>query len=326
MTSFKTYFLFQISVLLSGALFGQDLEFSQFYSVPVYLSPSFAGSSGGQRISANYRNQWPEIPNAFETYALSYDTWFSKIKSGAGFMLTHDRKGELGIGTTQADLVYSFDFNLSHSIHIRPAVQFQYTFQSVNMEMIRTRLQVLYPGTSANYNISRESSGYVDAGTSVMIYNDVFWTGTTVNHLMRPNYTFGLHDRMPVRFNLYSGVKLLSKGKLMKPRNQNLFLAFDYRQMEKFSQLDIGLMGHKDNFNLGLWYRGIPVLKENPGQDAVIVMIGFSKENYSAGLSYDITISQLKPNTNGAVELSLIFLFPEIAKKKSHSMIPCPGF
>ena len=304
----------------------QDLQFSQFYSIPMYLSPSFAGSTGGQRLVANYRNQWPEIPHAFETYAVSYDRYFSRIKSGAGILLTQDRKGELGISTTQVDLIYSYDFKITPGIHVRPGVQFQYAYESINLEMMRTRLQVIIPGSPANVSLNRESFGYFDAGASVMFYNEIFWFGSTVNHLMQPNYTFGLQKKMPVRINLYSGLKLLSKGKLLKPNNENLFLAFNYRQMAKFSQLDIGVLGHKNNFNLGLWYRGIPVIKENSGSDAVIFMLGYAQENYSVGISYDVTISQLKPYTNGAIELAVIYLFPEQQRKRNRTMVPCPGF
>ena len=143
---------------------------------------------------------------------------------------------------------------------------------------------------------------------------------------MRPNYTFGKKAKMPVRFNLYSGVKLLSKGRLLKPSNEHLFLAFNFRQMVQFSQMEAGLLGHKDFYNIGLWYRGIPFIKKNPGSDAIIFMIGFTQEQYSIGLSYDVTISQLKPYTNGAIELSVIYLFQEPQPKKRHVMVPCPVF
>jgi type IX secretion system PorP/SprF family membrane protein len=303
----------------------QDLQFSQFYSVPMFLSPSFAGSADGQRIVANYRNQWPEIPHAFETYAFSYDRYFSKMNSGVGIMLTQDRKGELGISTTGVDLIYAYDFRITPTIHARPGVQFQYSHEGINLNKMLTRTQII-TGSPANDPVSRESIGYFDAGASLMFYNDVFWFGSTVNHLMKPNYTFGQKEKMPIRFSLYSGVKLLSKGKLLKPGNEHLFLALNYRQMVQFSQLDIGLLGHKNFFNLGLWYRGIPFIKQNPGSDALIFMIGFVQERYSVGLSYDMTISQLKAYTNGAVELSLTFLFPEPQPKKKHAMIPCPVF
>ena len=311
--------------LVSGKQQAQDLQFSQFYSAPLFLSPSFAGSAGEQRIVANYRNQWPEIPHAYETYAFSYDYSFSKLNSGAGVILTQDRKGDLAMSTTDLALIYAYDFRITQSIHVRPGIQFQYSRQGINLSKIITRSS-LVTGASSGDPVSRENQGYFDAATSLMFYNEVFWFGSTVNHLMKPNYTFGGKEKMPLRFNIYSGLKLLSKGKLLKPGNEHLFLALNYRQMAQFSQLDIGLSGHKNFVNLGLWYRGIPFIKQNPGSDALIFMLGFSQENYSVGISYDVTISQLKAYTNGAIELSVIYLFPEQQPVKKHPMVPCPGF
>ena len=302
----------------------QDLQFSQFYSIPVYLSPSFAGSSGGQRVVANYRNQWPEIPRAYETYALSYDRYFSQLNSGVGILLTHDTKGELNMSTTGIDLTYAYDFRITHSIHARPAIQFQYSYAGIRMDKMLARTQLINPGSLVTDPVTRENFWFFDAGTSFMIYNDIFWLGTTVNHLMRPNYTFGQKEKLPVRFNIYSGVKLINKGRMIEPKDEHLFLAFNYRQMVHFSQLDIGLLGHKKSFNLGLWYRGIPFIKDNPGSDAIIFMTGFVQKNYSVGISYDFTISPLKSYTNGAIEVAFIYLSGEPTPKKKITMVPCP--
>jgi len=58
----------------------QESQFSQFYSSPLYLKPSFAGANRWNGISTNYRNQWPSIGNSFVTYAFSYDHLFPTFK------------------------------------------------------------------------------------------------------------------------------------------------------------------------------------------------------------------------------------------------------
>ena len=60
-------------VLLNLNSFGQDPQFSQFYANPMYLSPSFAGSTNGTRAVLNFRDQWPAIPGSFITYSASVD-------------------------------------------------------------------------------------------------------------------------------------------------------------------------------------------------------------------------------------------------------------
>jgi hypothetical protein len=52
--------LIPISYLLIFGLkgFSQDVQFTQFYANPLYISPSFTVGMVGYRVTANYRNQW----------------------------------------------------------------------------------------------------------------------------------------------------------------------------------------------------------------------------------------------------------------------------
>src|SRR5687767_13626321 len=62
----------------------QDPVFSQFYLSPLQLNPALSGLTDDPRFSANYRNQFPGFNNAYRTYALSYDQFFSGFHSGIG--------------------------------------------------------------------------------------------------------------------------------------------------------------------------------------------------------------------------------------------------
>jgi len=75
----------------------QDAQFSQFYSNALYLAPSFAGASGGSRITANYRDQWIGLPSTFRTYSFSYDHYFSDFRSGIGFLGYKDAAGTVNL-------------------------------------------------------------------------------------------------------------------------------------------------------------------------------------------------------------------------------------
>ncbi|MFC2152310.1 type IX secretion system membrane protein PorP/SprF, partial [Bacteroidota bacterium] len=61
------YICLAVSFVLNAN--GQDPQFSQFYSSPLYLGPSLAGAAEQSRLIANYRNQWANLPQAFSTYA-----------------------------------------------------------------------------------------------------------------------------------------------------------------------------------------------------------------------------------------------------------------
>ena len=305
----------------------QDIHFSQFYAAPLYLSPSFAGSVNGGRLSANYRNQWPEIPNAFVTYALAYDQYFPDLKSGIGLLFTRDQKGELNYHTSNIGLVYTYDIIINRYNHFRPGLEFQYSYAGIDRSKMITRDMIQLRTNSPMETVVRETSGYFDANFSVLFYNKTTWAGITITHLMRPNNNFGEKEKLPLGYSIFSGIKIINKGRLIKPKPENLSLAFNYRKLSNFSQLNIGMLGNKKNINLGLWYRKIPFLKKNSGSDAVIITLGYDYTVFNIGFSYDITISGLKKYTNGAMELALSFIFPEnnVSRKKQVAL-PCPVF
>ena len=107
----KTYILFILLIaFVYKASVAQDSQFSQFYASPLYLAPSFAGSTDGDRVSANYRSQWPSISKAFQTYSLSYDHYFPHLKSGVGLLLYKEQAGASNLSTMNVGLAYSYKF------------------------------------------------------------------------------------------------------------------------------------------------------------------------------------------------------------------------
>jgi len=304
----------------------QDIHFSQFYAAPLQLSPSYAGSYLGTRFIANYRMQWPSITNAFNTSALSIDHRFPELNSGIGMLITHDSKGDLDISTSSIGLLYSYDINIKNKFHFRPGIQFAYCFSGIDPSTAVTRDMIQTGLSNSSQAITRSKVNYFDASLSGLFYNHKIWAGLTINHLTRPNAAFGSADKIPMEYSLFSGIKLGRKGRLIDPPDENLTLAFHFMKMATFNQLNIGVMGFKEFIRLGVWYRGIPVFKDNPGSDAIIFSIGFEKDQISAGFSHDFTISGLSDCTNGANEVFVAYKIPYSKPKKKYTAIPCPVF
>ncbi len=106
-------------VAIIGVAQAQDAHFSQFYSNPMYLAPSFAGSGVGSRIVANYRDQWPKVPGNYVTYSLSGDHYFSKIRSGMGLLLFSDQAGKGKILTNQFAFLYSYKIPITREFYLQ---------------------------------------------------------------------------------------------------------------------------------------------------------------------------------------------------------------
>ena len=104
-----------VLLLITFSSVAQDPEFSQYYAAPLYLNPAFAGTSVDHRFIVNYRNQWPNVNHAFETYAASYDYNLDQLNSGLGFLIVHDKAGSAHLKSTQFNFQYAYKVKLSEN-------------------------------------------------------------------------------------------------------------------------------------------------------------------------------------------------------------------
>lgn len=80
---------------------------NQYILNPFYINPSFAGAVNGTLLSATYRSQWVEFPNAPNTQTIAYQT--NKGNVGLGGWLYRDQNGLTG----------NTGFESSFSYHLR---------------------------------------------------------------------------------------------------------------------------------------------------------------------------------------------------------------
>lgn len=341
----KHIFLFFIfcNLLFDPYLFSQDPQFSQFYANPLYLASSFAGSSkSGTRIALNYRNQWPVVVQAFQTYNVSFDHYFPKIRSGAGIYYLRDVGGSLKLTNNIVAAHYSYDFQVSHNWHVRPGLSFAYLFSSYNFNNSVT-FEEVYEESINNTDFRSviippfDNKQDFDFSASVMTYNNNLWLGLNVDHFLQPNLLFykseypeNLKLTQVLKYSLFGGVRMRLRGNLLKYYKESLTFAFNYKQQHKFKQLDVGTYYHLFPIVIGVWYRGIPLIKgkvnnaRNPGHDAVVFLLGYKINSLNIGYSFDFTISQLQIVAGGAHELSFVWDFEIKQRQKKPEALPCP--
>lgn len=326
----KIIFLIVFCFISSFALMSQDPQFSQFYAAPSYLNPALIGNTYGGRIILNYRNQWPAIDNGYVTYAFSYDYNFSKINSGFGLSVISDRAGAGSLQFTQFNLLYSYNLPITRFVGFRAGLYFAYANMSIEYanlifadQYIRgsKELPTLEP-------VKLNNIKYLDAGSGIIFYiRKKLWAGTAFSHINRANQSLtGKIGRLPVKTTIHGGYNYFIK------KDYIITFAANYKFQGKWDQLDLGAYYRKNYILVGLWYRGIPLLKAYKkgyqNNDAIIVMLGiFANEHFRFAYSYDITISRLFGNTPGSHELSIIMeYFKKHKKKKRFKTIYCPKF
>lgn len=319
--------------------YAQDPHLSQFYAAPLYLSPSFAGGTTGSRIAMNYRSQWLKLPEAFTTYAFSFDHYFPRTNSGIGLMFLKDKAGSGAMSTSISAFQYSYNLMINRNLFIKPGIQFGYIQKSIDVHDLVFNDQ-LYYGTETSVDVKDRNSlnsvpGYIDFASSVLIYSDRYWFGTKVDHLATPNESFWrtTTSRVPRKVTAYGGAKFGLNGKLGKYNEESISFTFIYRAQKKYDQLDLGAYWLRSSIVVGFWYRGLPV-KHNGvnfhNHDAITVLLGYQLKDLKIGYSYDLTVSKLSNNNSGGShEVSLIFEFNQnqkVRKRRRKVVVACPKF
>ncbi|MHC1733978.1 MAG: PorP/SprF family type IX secretion system membrane protein [Bacteroidales bacterium] len=325
-----------IGLLLSVSLLshGQDPQFSQFYANQLYLAPSFAGATEDYRVAINWRNQWPSIPGVFHTYSVSFDKAVPNFNSGIGILATHDVAGSGDLSTTNLGLLYSYDIQINEEWHIRPGINFKFTYLGLDLTKLVWNSQITTGGTLPPITPPPfDNVADIDFTLSGLAYNEKIWGGFTVDHLLRPKTSFwGDDTSVPIKVDLFGGFQIVSRGRLRTKLTEVLSVAGNVMFQADFFQSDIGFYYFKNPLVFGVWYRGIPFAtsKDVSAQagDAIIGMLGIKTDQLNIGLSYDFTISNLITTSGGAYEISLIYSFESSQGRKGGRIhaIPCPEF
>ncbi len=311
----------------------QDALFSQYYSAPLYLAPSFAGGTKGSRLALNYRNQWPGISTTYSIFSFSYDHFFPQYNSGLGLIILKDVAGTANLNKTNIGFQYSYKFRINRKFNIRPGISFQMTQLSIDFNKLVFYEQLTFngiiPQNSEVNHLTKKS--YLDLSFSTLFYTEDEWAGITIDHLNKPEESLESYlSPVPTRFRIFGGKKFYSDKR--KKELQFISTNFVFKKQGSFSQFDIGGAFFKAPFNMGLAYRGIPFKKNFEGfsnHDAIILLLGYVLKDLKIGYSYDLTISRLAPNSWGSHEISIVFLFLQnqiVRHPHNAIIIPCAKF
>lgn len=320
-------------ILLSTKLQAQDPQFTQFYSAPLYISPSMAGGTPGGRAVLNFRDQWPSIPNAFITTAASVDYSIYAYYSGVGLSVLHDQAGTGQLARSQVALSYAyFPPKINRYWQIRPGLQIKYGRSSLNYSKL-TFVDQLYTGSASSIEeLTIKPANYIDAAASLLAFSERNWVGITVDHLTQPNQSVLEEGEsiIPLTTRVYGGTRFSTNNRFGRYDEESLVIAFHYKAQGKYDQFDLGAYFYKRPIIIGMWYRGLPGLKQPPGgylnHDMLALLIGYKNDFFHIGYSYDFTMSKLVNSSGGAHEISFIYLFMQNIQLKAANprrSVPC---
>lgn len=315
----------------------QDPHFSQFFSSPLTLNPAFTGKfNGNYRVAGNYRNQWPEINNAFVTSTASIDFHIlqGKIKNndmfGAGFMFLTDNSANGAVKFNYGSFSTAYHKALDEDGNKTLGVGLQATYSNmvINTNKLVFEDQLTTNGftkpTDELFKQNVLQSSYFDVNAGVLYNgssseNNNYYIGLSMYHLNKPTLqltgtTFSLNPRI----TLHAG------GYFKFSEAVGLHLSGLHSTQGGTTETIIGgafeLSANADannpiNVFAGSWLRL---------NDALIPYIGLEYSNTRLGISYDVNTSALKTASisRGGIEISLIYT----NQPNTDKPINCPKF
>jgi type IX secretion system PorP/SprF family membrane protein len=320
--------------VLVGDTRTQDMQFTQYWSAPMYLNPSLAGFNVCSRVTGNVRNQWPAIGSGYVSQLFSIDHYFVNHNIGSGLLIANDYAGAGKLRTLAVYGLSAYELNVSRDLTFRFGMQGGFIQRSVNMNDLLFADQIARGGNVPTLENAMQKVFMLDFATGGMAFYKNYFAGMAIHHLSRPDETL-LEDEAirPSKFSIHGGAKFKIGPEVDDEEKDQMYLTptFNYRAQLKYDQLDIGLYYSKYVFNIGVWYRGIPGFKSYkpgyPNNDALCFIFGISKDRLNVGYSFDATISWLRGSTGGAHELSLAYQFCKLKrKKKKRVTVICPKF
>lgn len=291
-------------------VFAQDPAYSQFFANPLHLNPAFAGTTELARTVLNYRNQWPQNGNSFTTYALSYDFMLKKRNAGLGIQIYYDKEPNNVVTTSSVSFAYSYHLTMGPESFVTLGLDAGFVMKQFDPDglVFPSNIDQLSGVTSGylptNYNETRKS--YPDfAIGAVGQHRNWFW-GASVHHITQPDESIFSGDQkgnLPAKVTLHAGTRTRKRHRGLLSRPFTLSPNILYQQQGSFKQLNLGIYMIEKSLLFGGWFRS----NFDARPDAVVALIGFAKEKFQFGYSFDYTLSELSNFSHGSHELSLTF-------------------
>lgn len=328
----KKNYVIILGFAMMGGLKGQDPEFSQFYASPVYTNPAMAGTAfcgrnAAGRFSVNYRNQWPSLPGTFRTFNASYDQHLEKVGGGVGLMATYDRAGAGMLTTTSFSGVYSYVQPVNKHFFIRAGLQASFVNKYIDFSKLRFGDQI--DPTKGFVKITQEpkpnaSVIFPNFGAGLLAYSEKFYAGFAVHNITQPVQSFYSNNDgiLPRRYTFHAGAVIPLDRKRFTQSTISPNALFMIQQ--NFTQVNFGFYVNKGPLVTGLWYR--QTLGTYGNSDAIMVLLGFRKDRFKFGYSYDITVSSARSAAPGSHEVSGTVEWCLKERVKTFKPPRCPEF
>ncbi len=329
-------------ILFARSANGQDINFSQFYELPLLRNPALAGIFAGDiRATSAFRSQWQSVTVPYRTIGLGLE-YKKPIGQSSndfitfGLQATNDIAGDSRLRRTQVFPVVNYhksldterDTYLSAGIMGGAVIQrfdpskLSFDDQFVNgaysaanpTKQVFTNTGFTYWDASAGLNFS-----------SIAGENTRYYFGAGLFHITKPKvafqqqYDIELNRKWVVNAGLATPLSDLNKLIVYA----DYFMQGGNRQIQGGFMINHDILQSTENQKImisgGLFYRF---------KDALIPVIKLEYYQFGVGITYDVNISKLKTASQyrGGYEITLSYKAFRNGEKSSAEKVRCPAF
>ena len=332
-----------LSLLTMMRAAAQDIHFSQFYENAILRNPALTGIfSGDYKAGINYRTQWGNISNPFQTVIASAETRINVNKEqndylSFGLCTSYDHAGAINFNSIQVTPAINYNKSLNdvHSSYLSMGFAASYIQRSVDPTKMTLDNQYIggnYVSTAAtgeklsfskisHYDISAGVSFNSTLGSEAQV---VYYIGGAAYHVTKPKESFNANESFVRLSSKYTGNFGL-QARLTK--EFGLMVLGNYTHQNPYQETVVGAMvnwratlSEAKRFVL---YAGCFMRLD----DAIIPTLKMDYNTYSFTMSYDVTTSSLKSiSSQGGWEFSLYVRGKYNRRESMVDQVTCPKF
>ena len=327
-------------IFFNLSLKAQDINFSQFYEMPLLRNPALAGLYKGDfRATAAFRNQWSSVTTPYVSQALGLEAKFSAFGNSNNYLafgvqITNDLAGDSRLGKTQVLPVFTFHKSLSDDKDTYLSLGFmggpvQQRFDPTKLTFDDQFVNGSYSSTNpTQQTFSNTNVTYIDGSvgmsfSSTFGYDVKYYVGAAYFHFNQPKVAFD--KARDIRLNK----KVMINAGLSVPTSDydRIILYGDYFDQGGNSQMQGGFMYQhflvQEDEDETVSLSGGSFLRWN---DAVVPVLKLEYYHLGVGLTYDVNISKLKAasQSRGGYEITLSYRDFLNIRNSSSEKVRCP--
>ncbi len=315
-----TILLLSTIVLHPQNLRGQDAVFSQFFSVPMYLNPAFAGTSHCQRLSLNYQHvRWglESLPG----FHASFDMYTERLQGGIGFMVTSEHPGSR-LSRTHVSAVYARHLQVSRNAHINFGIQAGYIRQDIRWN----HLEFANPSEAPP---AQNWQHALDIAAGMLLHTETFYGGFAAHHLGRPALSVDGVVKMERKFTAHAGwmMETGQRGRTRLARPLTVSPNLIVQHQGHHAHASAGFYTGIHPIMAGVWYRHwwkTPIPMET--KSGMVFLVGMRFDQYQIGYSYDLSVAGTPSGNHQIHELSFRWEFNCASRNIGSRILNCPIF